>query len=183
MELDVGGSRSLVRVPEPAGFKERGGHRPRLEQEILDTGPDGAMRLGDPVVGVIAGAFRDRIEIEMVLHIASHARKVVDDRHPCSLQRVRRADPGKLQQARRADRAATHDHFSIRAQALRSISWRSATPTARPFSISIFSVCACKRTVRFLRSLAGLRTRSTPRTAVRSGSKVDSDRCHLAPRR
>ena len=31
------------------------------------------------------------------------------------------------------------------------------TPTARPLSTSIFSVCAFRRTVRFLRSLAGLR--------------------------
>ncbi len=52
----------------------------------------------------------------MVLHVASDARKVVDDRHPHGLQRIRRTDPRKLKQARRTDRAAADDHLAIRAQ-------------------------------------------------------------------
>src|SRR5208282_6666187 len=98
MELDVGRTSFSVRVPEATGLEERRGDRSGFEQQILNPRPNSAMRLGDPVVGVIAGAFRDRIEIEMVLHVASHARKVVDDRYARGLQRVRGADPGKLQQ-------------------------------------------------------------------------------------
>src|SRR5208282_6481200 len=98
MELDIGRTGVLVRVPEAPGLEQRRGDRSGFEQQILDSRPGCAMRLGDPVVGVIAGTFRDRIEIEMVLHVASYARKVVDDRYARGLQRVRGADPGKLQQ-------------------------------------------------------------------------------------
>ena len=70
----------------------------------------------DAVVGVVAGAFADGVEIEVVLEVAPHSGKIVNDRNAGALQRVRRPDAGELQEARRADRAAAHDHLAIGAQ-------------------------------------------------------------------
>jgi hypothetical protein len=71
------------------------------------------MRSSDAIVGVIAGALGDRIEIEMVLHVASDVRKIANDRHSRGLKRVCGAETGKLQQPRRSYRAATHDHLPL----------------------------------------------------------------------
>ena len=57
------------------------------------------MRLGDPVIGVIAGALGDRIEVEMVLHVASDAWEIVDNIHPRGLERIRRPDYGHIEVA------------------------------------------------------------------------------------
>ena len=53
----------------------------------------------------------------------------------------------------------------------------TVTPTARPFSISIFSVCALRRTVRFVRVLNGLEERAGGRRAlgVAGGELVVAD--------
>ena len=133
MKLNVGGSCSLVRVPEAAGLEQRGSHGTGLEQEILDPGPYRAVRTRDAIIGVIAGAFRNGVEVEMVLHVASNARKIVDDRHACRPQRIRGANPRKLKQAWRSDRAATHDHFAICKQGLRSGSLGDRDPDGAAF--------------------------------------------------
>ena len=67
----------LVGVPEAAGLEQARGHRPLLEQQILQAGPGRAVQLGVVVVGVVAGAFGDDEEIEMVLQVGADAGQVV----------------------------------------------------------------------------------------------------------
>ena len=155
MELDIGRSRSLVRVPESASLEKRRGHGAGLEGEILETRPGGAMGLGDPIVGVVARAFGDRVQIQVILHVRADARQVMHDIDSRRLQCVRGADAGKLEKARRADRAATDDDLAVRVQGFGSRSGTTITPIARPFWTSIFSVWAFRRMVRFFRPSTG----------------------------
>ena len=94
----------------------------------------------------------------MVLQVAADAGKIVDDGDASRLQRVGGTDPRELQQARRADRAATE---TITSRSARIVSTpppaATSTPTARPFSTTTFSVWALRRTVRFFRPRAGFR--------------------------
>ena len=48
--------------------------RAAAEQQILQPGPERAMRPGIAVIGMVAGAFGDGIEIEMILKIFSRRR-------------------------------------------------------------------------------------------------------------
>ena len=82
MELNIRRTRRAVRVPEPAGLEQCRRHRTGLEQQILQPRPDRAMRLRHAIIGVIAGAFADRVEIEMVLHIGTDAGQIMNDRDP-----------------------------------------------------------------------------------------------------
>ena len=91
------------------------------------------MRTRDAVIGVIAGAFRNRVEVEMVLHVASDARKIMDDRHACRFQRICGTNPRKLKQAWRSDRAATDNHFAICKQRLSSASPGDRDPDGAAF--------------------------------------------------
>src|SRR6185437_7455557 len=74
------------------------------------------MRLGDAIVSVIAGAFADRVEIEVVLKIAADAVEIVDDGDARFAQSFRRPNAGELQQSRRTDGAAADDDLALGAQ-------------------------------------------------------------------
>ena len=111
---------------------------PVLNRRYCEPRPDRAMRLRDAVVGVIAGAFADRVEIEMVLHVAADARKIVNNRHPGGLaarrrDRFRRAEAAAASRSRRNSRSPR-----ARREGLDSAPCATSTPTARPFSTSIF---------------------------------------------
>ncbi len=118
MELNVRRARGLVGVPEPAGLEQGRGDRAGLEQQILQARPERAVRLRHAIVGVIAGAFADRVEIEMILHVGANARQVVNHRDPGCAQRIGGTDAGELQQSRRADGAAANDHLALGAKGL-----------------------------------------------------------------
>ena len=124
MELDVGRARLLVGVPEAAGLEQSRGDRAGLEQQILQARPHGAVRLRDAVVGVVAGAFADRVEIEMILQVAADAGQIVDHGDAGLFERVGGADAGQLQQPRRADGAAADDHLALGAQRLDAVPGR-----------------------------------------------------------
>ena len=114
----------LVGVPEAAGLEQGRGDRAGLEQQILQARPHGAVRLRDAVVGVVAGAFADRVEIEVILQIAADAGQIVDDGDAGLPERIGGADAGELQQPRRADGAAAEDHLALGAQGLDAVSGR-----------------------------------------------------------
>ena len=84
MELDIGPSLrrvpAAVAIPEAAGLEQGGGDRAAAEQQIFEAGPERAMRPGIAVIAMVAGAFGDGIEIEMVLEIGSDARQIVHAR-------------------------------------------------------------------------------------------------------
>ena len=91
---------------------------PVLNRRYWTPAQTRAMQLRDAVVGVVAGAFADDVEIEVVLQVAADPRQIVHDRDARRLQRLGRADAGKLQQAGRADGAAAEDHLAVGAQSL-----------------------------------------------------------------
>ncbi len=49
------------------------------------------MGLGDTIIGVIAGAFANRVQVKMVLEIGADAGQIVNDRHAHVSERVRGA--------------------------------------------------------------------------------------------
>ena len=55
------------------------------------------MRLRHAIVSVIAGAFANRVEIEMILHIGTNTWQIMNDRSPGCRQGVRGTDAGELQ--------------------------------------------------------------------------------------
>ena len=73
----------------------------------------------DAVVGVVAGAFADGVEVEVVLQVAPDAGKIVNDRQR---RRAFSASAGPMpescKQARRADGAAADDDLAVGAQDL-----------------------------------------------------------------
>ncbi|MNV55350.1 hypothetical protein D3C71_1475800 [compost metagenome] len=56
MELDIRRARVRVRIPETARFKQRGGNRAGAEQNIFKPRPYRPVKLGDAVIGMVAGA-------------------------------------------------------------------------------------------------------------------------------
>ena len=102
VELDIGRARLAVRVPKAAGLEQAGGDRSFLEEKILQASPDGPVQLGDVIVGMIARAFGDDEEIEMILQILADARQIMDDRDADRLQMIGGADARLQQQLGRA---------------------------------------------------------------------------------
>src|SRR5690606_21362652 len=76
-------------------------------------GPGGAVQLRVIVVGVVAGAFGDHEQVEMVLHVGADAGQVVYRFYADRFQVVGRTDAGLHQQLRRADGAAADDHLAL----------------------------------------------------------------------
>ena len=85
-------SRRRVGVPEASGLKQGGRDRSALEQEIFQSRPDRAVQLRIAVVGKVALALRNRIEVEVVLKILPDARQIVDRRDADRLQMIGRTD-------------------------------------------------------------------------------------------
>ena len=94
--------------------------------------------LGVAVIGVVARAFGDDVEVEMVLQVAADARQVVHDRNADRPQMIGRADAGLQQQLRRADGAGRDEHLALARGSLACpLPSTISTPTARPFSTTI----------------------------------------------
>jgi hypothetical protein len=55
------------------------------------------VRLRHAIVGVIAGAFGDHVEIEMILKIGANAGQIVNHGHARRLQRIGGTDARELQ--------------------------------------------------------------------------------------
>ena len=171
MELDVGRSRAPVRVPKSAGLEQASRSRAGLEQRDIGA-PPRAVRCGcaHAIIGVLSGAFGDRVEIQVILHVRADAGQVVHDGHAGRLQRVRGPDAGELQQAWRADRAAADDDLPVGAQVSVPPDAPTVTPTARPFWTSIFSVVrvqAHRQVLRDLRSASDSALDADERSALR----------------
>ncbi len=114
-----GCARGRIGIPEAAGLEEAGGHRPFLEQQILQAGPGRAVELCVIVVGEVARAFGDDEEVEMVLQVLADAGQVVHRLDADRLQMIGRADAGEHQEFWRADGARADDDFSRGAQDFR----------------------------------------------------------------
>ena len=113
MKLDVGQRRGLVGIPEGAGLEEARGRRPALEHDVLQTGPQGEMRLGVGIIAVGPGTFRDGEEIEMVVQVPADARQIVQRCHAHGLQLIRGSDARLQQELRRADGARGDDDLAL----------------------------------------------------------------------
>ena len=141
---------SAVGVPEAAGLEQGGGDRPSAEQEILQPGPERCGAAWRSVIGDVARAFGDDVEIEMVLEIRADAGQIVDHRHADRFQMIRRADARQHQQPRRADRAGGERSPRARRGRCRgAVLSAISTPTARPLlDHDPRARCAPVRTVR-----------------------------------
>ena len=76
------------------------------------------MRARNAIVCVLSGAFGDCVQIQVILHVRTHAWQVMHDVHAGRLQSVGGPDAGKLEKARRADSAAADDNLPVRVQCL-----------------------------------------------------------------
>ena len=95
MELRVRPRGRPVSIPEAAGLEQGRGHRPASEHDVLQARPHGAVQLDVVVVGVIAGALRDGVDVEVILEVLADAGKVVSNRHADRAQVIGRADARK----------------------------------------------------------------------------------------
>jgi hypothetical protein len=115
VELGVGPGGGLVRVPETPGLEERRGYRAALVEDVLEASPDAAVQLHVVVVGVVPGAFADRVDVEVVLEGGADAGQVVDDVHADGAQVVGRPDAGLQEELGRADAARGDQDLAIAA--------------------------------------------------------------------
>ena len=113
MELDIRRARLRIRIPETAGLEQRGGYRPGAEHHILQPGPEGAVQFGDAVIGMVAGAFADDEQVEVILHVGADAWQVVVYPDADRFQMIGRADAGLQEQLRRADGAGGDQHLAL----------------------------------------------------------------------
>ena len=58
------------------------------------------MRMGDTIIGVVAGALGDYVEVQVILHVRADARQIVHDVDSCGPQGIGGTNTGELQQAR-----------------------------------------------------------------------------------
>src|SRR6185295_4800572 len=105
--------RFLVGIPEAAGLEEARCHRPVTEDKITQTGNRRPMRLGIFVVGMIAGAFADDAEIEMILEIRSDALEIEQRPYAERSQMIGGPEAGLHQQLRGTNRARRQDDFAV----------------------------------------------------------------------
>ena len=78
MELQVGGRRCSVAVPEGAALDDVGGDGSLAENEIFESSPDHPMRLGVFVEAVGPAEFVDDIDAEMIVQVSADAGKIHD---------------------------------------------------------------------------------------------------------
>ena len=64
----------------------------------MESRPERPMQLGDAIIGVIAGAFADHEEIEVILHVAADAGQIMQRLDADRPQMIRRSDTGLKQQ-------------------------------------------------------------------------------------
>ncbi|MNT53257.1 hypothetical protein D3C72_1903370 [compost metagenome] len=91
MELDIRRARVRVRIPETARFKQRGGNRAGAKQNIFKPRPYRPVKLGDAVIGMVAGALGNHEKIEMILKVRTDAGQVMEYLHAHGFQMIRRA--------------------------------------------------------------------------------------------
>ena len=135
MELDVGRGGASGRRTRSRRSRT-GWRRPAPSSNSRYCRPAQAVRcsLAYVVVGVVAGAFGDDEQIEMILQVGADAGQVVHRRDADRFQMIGRADARLQQQLRRADGAGRDDHLALGAQDRRLAAGLStiSTPTARP---------------------------------------------------
>src|SRR6185295_1627966 len=105
--------RLLVDIPEAAGLEEARCNWPVTEEKIAQAGDRRPMRLGIFVVGMIAGAFADDAEIEMILEIRSDAWEIAQRPYAERRQMIGGPEAGLHQQFRGTDRARRQDDFAV----------------------------------------------------------------------
>ena len=107
---------------------------PVLNSKILEPSPDSAMRTRDAIIGVVACAFRDGVQIEVILHIRADAGQVVDHVNASRTKRVGWPNARQVASSRGEPIApqlmmTSRSAFNVSVP----VPEATVTPTARPF--------------------------------------------------
>ncbi|VTR66341.1 conserved hypothetical protein [Desulfosarcina cetonica] len=112
VELDVGIGHPVVATDEAAGLEMVGGRLAGAAEQPFETDPRLVVPLERRIHAdrLFAGILH--VQLEVVLQVAAHPGKILDNTDAKGIKMVGRPHPGKLQQLRRIDGPAATDNFA-----------------------------------------------------------------------